>query len=178
MRKIILFFAILFILPLISASCNEGQIDINSASLEKMMKIKWLGGTGVTAQKVIDARPFNSLDDLTKVSGIAEGKLADIKNQGFACVNENEQENKEENTKKLTDEIGKQAKTDNLKTTEEKLPYNKTLSLITLTKDIKSDNNLKLNKNDYAIYGFIVFCILLAFLFIIKKRRYNENEFN
>ena len=56
---------------------------------------------------------------------------------------------------------------------------NTTLPTINLIpKDIKSDNNLKLEKNDYALYGFIAFCILLAFLFIIRKRKYNKNEFN
>ena len=82
------------------------------------------------------------------------------------------------NIEELTDEIEEQAKTDVTKTNKEKIPYNKTLSPIILTKDIKSDNNLKLNKNDYAIYGFVIFCILLAFLFVIRKKRYNKNEFN
>ncbi len=175
MRKIISLLTILFILPIISAVCEEGQIDINSASLEELDLIKWVGPS--TAQLIIDYRnnqQFNSINDLINVKYITEGRLLDIKNQRLACVNENEQENAEE----LTDEIEKQARTDDIKTNEEKLPYNKTLSLITLTKDIKSDNNLKLNKNDYAIYGFIVFCILLAFLFVIRKRKYNENEFN
>ena len=176
MRKIILLLTILFILPIISASCNEGQIDINSASLEKLDELYGIGP--VKAQAIINSRPYETLNDLTNAYGIAEKTLSNIKNQGIACVNENEQENEEENTEELTNEIEEQTRTDDTKTNEEKLLYNKTLSPITLTKDIKSDNNLKLNKNDYAIYGFIVFCILLAFLFLIRKRKYSKNEFN
>ena len=176
MKKIILFLTILFILPMISAVCEEGQIDINSATKEKLTEIIHIGDA--RAEQMITLRPFSSVDDMVRIVGIAEKTLSNIKNQGLACVNENEQENDEGNTKELADEIGKQTRTDDIKTNEEKLPYNKTLSPITLTKDIKSDNNLKLNKNDYTIYCFIVFFILLAFLFIIKKRRYNENEFN
>lgn len=60
-------------------------ININTASKDELMKIKHIGS--VTADKVIDARPFNSIDELTKVSGIAEKKLADIKDENFACSN-------------------------------------------------------------------------------------------
>ncbi|MBI2013532.1 MAG: helix-hairpin-helix domain-containing protein [Candidatus Colwellbacteria bacterium] len=65
-------------------------IDINSATKEELMDIKWLGGQGIIAQKVIDSRetegPFASIDDLTRVSGIGDSKLDDIKQQGLACV--------------------------------------------------------------------------------------------
>lgn len=172
MKKIILFLTILFILPIISASCSEGQIDINSATKEELAQIIHIADK--RAEQMITLRPFSSVDDMVRIVGIAEITLNNIKNQGLACVNENE----EENTEELTDETEEQVETENIKTNEEKIPYNKTLSPIILTKDIKSDNNLKLNKNDYAIYGFIVFCILLAFLFVIRKRRYNKNEFN
>ncbi|MBR9701664.1 lamin tail domain-containing protein [Candidatus Pacearchaeota archaeon] len=44
-------------------------------------------------------------------------------------------------------------------------------------KDIKSEKDKKnLDKSDYALYGFIGFCILLIVLFIIKST-YNKNEF-
>ncbi len=40
-------------------------------------------------------------------------------------------------------------------------------------KIIKSEENNKiLEKNNYALYGFFVFCVLLAFLFLIKKKKY------
>jgi hypothetical protein len=64
-----------------STSC----IDINSASLEELDEIKWIGPA--TAQNIIDARPFASIDELDdKVSGIGESKLADIIAEGKACV--------------------------------------------------------------------------------------------
>jgi len=45
-------------------------------------------------------------------------------------------------------------------------------------KDIKSEiDKEELNKNKLAIYGLIVFCILLVFLFIFKKRNKEKNEF-
>lgn len=62
----------------------EEKININIASHEELQKIIWIGP--VTAQKIIDARPFYSLDDIVKVSGIGDKKLADIKEQGMAWV--------------------------------------------------------------------------------------------
>jgi|GEM_PF-4534912 len=64
--------------------CLSNSIDINTASLEELDKIVGIGLT--LAQRIIDNRPYNSLDDLIKVSGIGDEKLKDIINQGCAYV--------------------------------------------------------------------------------------------
>jgi competence ComEA-like helix-hairpin-helix protein len=66
--------------PKIEKEC----IDINSASLEELQKIYGVGP--VIAKRIIEARPFSSLDDLIKVKGIGEKTLQKIKEQGLACV--------------------------------------------------------------------------------------------
>ena len=43
---------------------------------------------------------------------------------------------------------------------------------------IKSENdNENLSKSNYAIYGLVFFCVLLVVLFILRKNKYNKNEF-
>ncbi|MGB9743428.1 MAG: ComEA family DNA-binding protein [Minisyncoccales bacterium] len=74
---------ILIILPL-KISANFSCLDLNTASLEDLEKLTGVGP--VIAQKIIDNRPFSSIDDLIKISGIGEVKLAAIKEQGLACV--------------------------------------------------------------------------------------------
>ena len=59
-------------------------IDINSAPKEELVKISGVGET--IAQRIIEARPFSSLDDLLRVKGIGEKRLVKIKEQGLACV--------------------------------------------------------------------------------------------
>jgi competence protein ComEC len=59
-------------------------VDINSASAEELQEIIHIGEE--RAQASIEQRPFDSVDDLTRISGIAAGRLADIKEQGVACV--------------------------------------------------------------------------------------------
>lgn len=45
------------------------------------------------------------------------------------------------------------------------------------SKDIKTeDDNENLSRNNYAVYGFVVFSIVLGVLFLIKSNRY-KNEF-
>lgn len=75
---------ILFLIFLCSGAAAVEKIDINTVSFEELQKIKWVGP--VTAQRIIDARPFYSLDDLVKVSGLGEKRLADIKAQSLAWV--------------------------------------------------------------------------------------------
>lgn len=67
-KKIIFLLIILISVNFASAKC----ININSASIEDLDKIIWVGS--VTAQNIISSRPFDSLDDLISVYGIG-GKL-------------------------------------------------------------------------------------------------------
>lgn len=67
-----------------SGGCGPGQIDINSASESELQKIKHIGSD--RAKQIIDLRPFSSVDNMTKIKGIAAKRLADIKEQGVACV--------------------------------------------------------------------------------------------
>ncbi len=60
------------------------KIDINTAPLEELVKIVHIGK--VRAEELISLRPFFSLDELTKVKGIGEKYLEDIKTQGLAWL--------------------------------------------------------------------------------------------
>jgi competence ComEA-like helix-hairpin-helix protein len=71
---------ILLMLSFVSAGC----VDINTATLEELDEITWVGPA--TAQKIIDARPFDSVSELDKVSGIGEVKVSDILAENLACV--------------------------------------------------------------------------------------------
>lgn len=59
-------------------------VDINNASLDKLEAIIHIGPA--RAEGIVSARPFNSIDDLTKVDGLGPARIADIKSEGVACV--------------------------------------------------------------------------------------------
>lgn len=82
MRKLLISFGIFLALPFFIVAQNT--IEINSASLTELENIVSVGPS--TAQKIIDARPFSSLDDLLRVKGIGEKTLQKIKDQGLAYV--------------------------------------------------------------------------------------------
>ena len=71
------------------AAQGASLIDINTAPLEELEKI--IGVGPALAQKIIEARPFDSLDDLIKVKGIGEITLQKIKDQGLAWVGPQEE---------------------------------------------------------------------------------------
>jgi competence ComEA-like helix-hairpin-helix protein len=60
------------------------KIDINTASLEDLVKIVHIGE--VRVQELISLRSFYSLDDLTRIRGIGDKALEEIKKQGLAWV--------------------------------------------------------------------------------------------
>ena len=183
MRCLVILFAILIFINLVYASCNEGQININSASLEELDGLIGIGP--VKAEAIVDSRPFDSLDELVNVYGIGEATLSKIKDQGLACVDDGKLDVKKEIDSKdnnnslrrnnyLVNEsyLGLADVNENIELTPIKLNSD--------TKNIKSGNDENLNTKSYAIYGLFGFCILLAFLFAFKKikdRKY-KNEFN
>ena len=61
-----------------------GQPDINSARVEDLQRIIHIGPERAT--QIQNLRPFSSVDALTWVNRIAEGRLRDIKEEGVACV--------------------------------------------------------------------------------------------
>jgi len=219
-KKLLLMLFVVFFISSVLGSCEEGQVDINTASVEDLDKIIWVGST--TAENIINSRPFESLDDLTKVSGIGEIKLQDIKEQGLACVDDaeefDEQDTKDTDNSQDTDttdyteeadEFDDEDNKESDENQESKESDNKESSSQTLSRTLKSENQdssdnkeskiktkeleiIKLNTNsqtkktldekekqqdNYARYSFIVFCILLAILLTLNRKKY-KNEFN
>jgi len=67
----------------------EEKIDVNTAPLEDLIKIIHLGE--VRALELMSLRPFSSLDDLIRINGISENRVKDIKEQGLAWANNQEE---------------------------------------------------------------------------------------
>jgi hypothetical protein len=80
--------AALLILILAVPSLAAGKIDINTAPLEELVKIKHIGEG--RAEQLISLRPFSSLDDLSRINGIGPARVKDIKEEGLAWVAEKE----------------------------------------------------------------------------------------
>ena len=59
-------------------------ININKASFDELREIKHIDE--VRAKSIIDLRPFEKVEDLTRINGIAEKRINDIKSEGKACV--------------------------------------------------------------------------------------------
>lgn len=59
-------------------------IDINSASKQQLMDIVHIGEA--RADELISLRPFDSIDQLSRIRGIGDARLNDIKSEGIACV--------------------------------------------------------------------------------------------
>ncbi|KUO52330.1 MAG: hypothetical protein APF76_04660 [Desulfitibacter sp. BRH_c19] len=70
--------------PSYTVPVQSGKININTASFEDLQEIIHIGAE--RAQEVINLRPFISLDELSKVTGIGPARLADIKAEGKAYV--------------------------------------------------------------------------------------------
>lgn len=61
------------------------KVDINSATIEELQKLDGVGAP--LAQKIIDARPYKTVDELkAKVVGIGPAKMKAIQDQGLAVA--------------------------------------------------------------------------------------------
>ncbi len=97
LSRVIVFLSLFFIISVAQATnpydnsvFAAEKIDINAAPLEDLVKIIHIGEA--RALELISLRPFSSLDELTKIKGIGELRIEDIKKQGLAWVSANESE--------------------------------------------------------------------------------------
>src|SRR5699024_2600916 len=67
-----------------SSTNSSSCVDLNNASQKDLEQIIHIGPA--RAEAIVEARPFNSVDDLQRISGIGSQRLADIKEEGLACV--------------------------------------------------------------------------------------------
>ena len=75
MKKFLFAFVMLVLAPLFAFALQ--LIDINTASVDQL---KALPGVGqVTAEAIVAARPFKSVDELKNVKGIGDAKMAKLK---------------------------------------------------------------------------------------------------
>ncbi len=70
--------------PADEGGCQPGQIDINTAGRDALMRIVHIDDA--RAGQLIRLRPFTRLDELTRIRGIGPVRLRDIREQGIACV--------------------------------------------------------------------------------------------
>lgn len=76
-----LFFLLFLVCPTFTLA---EQIDINTATLSQLDKLTGIGPA--LGQRIIDSRPYASVDDLLKVQGIGPKNLEKIKQQGLATT--------------------------------------------------------------------------------------------
>lgn len=70
--------------PPSASGCQPGQVDINSAGFEALQLIIHIGPA--RAQEMLAIRPFSSVNSMERIDGIGPARLADIKEEGIACV--------------------------------------------------------------------------------------------
>ena len=185
MKDFLILTLFLLSLTFISASCNSGQIDINSASLEELDKITQIGPA--RAEQMITLRPFSSVDDMIRIIGIGETNINLIKSQGLACVEEESDAGEEESSGEIdvnneTNTVNESSIINNNLDLNSNNSSNNNIQLETInldTKAIKTAENSEVSdNNNLAIYGLFAFAGLLGLLFLIKglikQKRYKN----
>ena len=180
MKLLILTLLVVGLVSIVGASCEEGQIDINSASLEKLDELTGIGPA--YAGRIVESRPFASVEDLVKVKGIGEITLGKIVEQGLACVDgeivvEDEVEERViedvEEESEVEDEVIKESV---ISFSDDTIEIETTTKIILLNSEEKKTEEklIYVSKNakvvDYLSYGFAVFLIFIIGVLIWDKR--------
>ena len=180
MKYIGLLLFLLIFAPIISALCNNGQIDINTASLLELDNLTGIGPA--KAEAIVNSRPFASVDDLIRVSGIKNATLNEIKQQGLACVSLdgiNKTNKTEEENQTISQSIQINSVPE-INETPKIIEKPITADVLYLNpqnpKDIKTEVNV-LTSDNIAIYSLVAFCVLLGILFAVKKIKKPKTEF-
>ena len=64
------------------APSATGKLNINSASVDELVALPGVGE--VIAQRIVDGRPYETVDSLLEIDGIGEGTLSSIRDQVVA----------------------------------------------------------------------------------------------
>lgn len=68
----------------VEEEAQEECIDINVASSEQLQSINQIGEE--RAEQIEELRPFSSIDDMERISGIGPARVDEIKAEGLACI--------------------------------------------------------------------------------------------
>jgi competence protein ComEC len=68
----------------VTQGCQPGQVNINTASVDDLQKITQIGPT--RAEQMLELRPFTSIDDMDRITGVGIATIVKIKAQGLACT--------------------------------------------------------------------------------------------
>ncbi len=60
-------------------SSSKGRVNVNSADVKTLETLPGIGPT--LAQRIVDGRPYSSIDDLSKVKGLSKSKITAIQDQ-------------------------------------------------------------------------------------------------
>ena len=152
-------------------------IDINSASAEELDELYGVGP--VYAERIIEARPFDSVDDLIEVNGIGEITLEKIKQQGLACVGGEESSGEDSENVETQIDIDEDIVLVDEDKTEEIIEEDQNdvillnENVINLNQQQETDKIIYESKNEkvknYAIYFFPGFLILIIIILLIWR---------
>ena len=162
----------LFFVSTVSALCKSDQVDINIASLVELDELTGIGPA--KGQAIIDTRPYESLEDLIDVYGVGEITLQNIKDQGLACVDDEEQllqsnDEQEDNDEQVEEFTEVKTYNSEIKSSKDVLSAESVISLNS-AKEVETiiyeSKNEKINKNLLLAFG--IFFIGLIYL-LLKK---------